>query len=75
MKEKDGTWGFCTDYRALNKATIKDRFPILIVDDMLDELHGATFFTKLDFIAGYHQVRMCAEDRTNTVFLTHNRHW
>ncbi|KAE8698902.1 hypothetical protein F3Y22_tig00110597pilonHSYRG01052 [Hibiscus syriacus] len=51
VKKKDGTWRLCTNYRALNAATVKDRFLIPTVDDMLAELHGAAFFTKLDLKA------------------------
>jgi hypothetical protein len=75
VKKKNGELRMCVDYRALNKITIKNNYPLPRMDDCFDRLQGMTVFSKLDFTSGYHQMRVAKEDIHKTAFRTRYGHY
>ena len=74
VKKKDGLFKMCVDYRELKNNTIKNKFLIPVINGMLDEIHGATLYSRLDLNSGYHQIRIRIEDTHKTTFRTHDKH-
>ena len=75
VHKKEGSWCMCLNYREFNKFRIKDKFPILVIDEFLDELDGAVYFPKLDLHLGNHPIRMKEEDIYKTTFINHEGHY
>ena len=69
VKKPDGSLRFCIDYRALNKISVKDKYPLPRAEELIDRLRGAKYFTGMDLRSGYWQVKIAEEDIPKTAFL------
>ncbi|KAL0560281.1 hypothetical protein IC582_000681 [Cucumis melo] len=75
VKKKDGSMRLCIDYRELNKVIVKNRYPLPRIDDLFDQLQGATVFSKIDLRSGYHQLRIKDGDVPKTAFRSRYGHY
>ncbi|GJW05441.1 putative reverse transcriptase domain-containing protein [Tanacetum coccineum] len=75
VKKKDGSFRMCIDYRELNKLTLKNRYPLPMIDDLFDQLQGSSVYSKIDLRSGYHQLRVRDEDIPKTAFRTRYEHY
>lgn len=72
VRKKNGSWHFCVDYRHLNTVIVKNKHPLPVVDELIDELTSARWFSKLDFRSGYHQICISEQDIHKTTFKIHS---
>ena len=75
VKTKDGTMWMCIDYQHLNKVTVKNKYPLPRIDDLLNQLRGAQYFSKIDLRSGYHQLKVRDEDIPKTAFQIRYGHY